>query len=112
MIKAIVGYDISPDVDANAYREWVANVRAVELLRSPYIDKLVFNEVLRPGGAIGADRSMWTTYRIEEMQFADEAAYRKHRRWIEENPNSSDNGPTGRACLRFYFVVTAFQVGR
>ena len=50
-IKTILGYDIVPGVTPEEYEPWLFEVHAPDLLANPYLDRIVFNKVLRPGEA-------------------------------------------------------------
>jgi hypothetical protein len=116
VIKTIVGYDIEPGVTEEDYERWLFEVHAPDLLANPYLDRLVFNKVLRTvrqtsGGAaqVPANQSF---YRIAEMHFADEAAYDAYLRWFDEHPIPVARGPAGRTAFRFYVLARPTVVDR
>lgn len=47
-LKTILGYDIVPGVSSEEYEKWLFEVHAPDLLANPYLDRIVFNKVLRP----------------------------------------------------------------
>ena len=116
MIKTILGYDITPGVTVEEYEQWLFNVHVPDILANPHVDKLVFNKVLRPV-ATSSDRSVaiaqnMSFYRIAEMHFADEAAYRRYLDWFSDHPIPADRGPAGRTDFRFYLLADTTEVSR
>lgn len=116
MIKTILGYDIVEGVSAEEYERWLFDVHAPDLLANPYIDRIVFNKVLRPvtttsGGAakVGTEQAF---YRIAEMHFADEEAYAAYLKWWDDHPIPPERGPAGRTAFRFYVVAEPTVVER
>lgn len=79
-IKTILGYDIQPGVSPQEYESWLFDVHAPDLLANPHLDRIVFNKVLEPvrqaSGGTAAVPAGQTFYRIAEMHYTDEAAYR------------------------------------
>ncbi|HLT09266.1 MAG TPA: EthD domain-containing protein [Micromonosporaceae bacterium] len=116
MIKAILGYDIEPGVSPEEYERWLFEVHAPDLLANPYIDRIVFNKVLRPvtqaSGGTAEIRTDTTFYRIAELHFADEKAYEDYRRWFDEHPIPVERGPAGRTAFRFYVLTESTTVER
>ena len=116
MIKTILGYDIEPGVTQDEYERWLFEVHAPDILANPYVDRLVFNKVLRPvartsDGNTRVEASL-SFYRIAEMHFADEDAYRNYLRWFDEHPVAPERGPAGRTDFRFYLLTDTVEVGR
>ncbi|SHG70388.1 hypothetical protein SAMN05443575_2588 [Jatrophihabitans endophyticus] len=116
MIKAILGYDLEPGVTAEEYERWLFEVHAPDLLANPHLDRIVFNRVLRPvtsasGGTADIPPGP-TFYRIAEMHFAGEDAYRAYRAWFDDHPLPVERGPAGRTAFRFYLVTEPTVVGR
>lgn len=116
MIKTILGYDIVEGVSAEEYEKWLFEVHAPDLLANPYIERIVFNRVLRPvtttsGGAAKVGTSQ-TYYKIAEMHFADEDGYAKYLEWFDEHPIPPERGPKGRTAFRFYLVAEPTVVER
>lgn len=115
MIKTILGYDIEPGVTEQEYEDWLFNVHAPDILANPYVDRLVFNKVLRPvrstSGHTDVPEGM-SFYRIAEMHFADEAAYDRYLQWFVEHPVSPERSPAGRTSFKFYLLATTQQVDR
>lgn len=116
MIKAILGYDIEPGVTPAEYERWLFEVHAPDLLANPYLDRIVFNKVLRPvtstsGGTATVPPSL-DLYRIAEMHFADEDAYAAYRAWSDEHPLPAERGPAGRTAFKFYLITEPTVVER
>lgn len=116
MIKAILGYDIEPTVTPEEYEKWLFEVHAPDLLANPYIERLVFNKVLRPvttasGGTADVPPSQMF-YRIAEMHFADEDAYAAYRAWFDDHPLPAERGPAGRTAFKFYLITEPTIVER
>ncbi len=115
-IKTILGYEIQPGVSPEEYEEWLFDVHAPDLLANPYLDRIVFNKVLRPvRQASGATTDVpvgYTFYRIAEMHYADEAAYENYLAWFREHPIPAERGPAGRTDFKFYLVTESTEVTR
>jgi hypothetical protein len=116
MIKTILGYDIEPGVSEEEYERWLFEVHAPDLLANPHLDRIVFNKVLRPinrtSGGAARLRENRTFYRIAEMHFADEAAYRRYLHWFDAHPIPAERGPGGRTAFRFYVLAECTVVER
>ncbi|SNT55064.1 hypothetical protein SAMN05421812_109166 [Asanoa hainanensis] len=116
MIKNILGYEIEDGVSPVEYERWLFEVHAPDLLANQYLDKIVFNKVLRPvrqaSGNTAAVPEGYTFYRIAEMYYADEEAYANYLRWFEENPLPVERGPAGRTKFKFYLVTESTEVTR
>jgi len=115
-IKTILGYEIQPGVSPEEYEAWLFDVHAPDLLANPYLDRIVFNKVLRPvreasGGSADVPVG-YTFYRIAEMHYADEAAYENYLAWFREHPVPADRGPAGRTDFKFYLVTESTEVTR
>jgi hypothetical protein len=115
-IKTILGYDIAPGVTPEEYETWLFEVHAPDLLANPYLDRLVFNKVLRPvteaSGGTAAIPAGYTFYRVAEMHYADEEAYQNYLDWFREHPLPPERGPAGRTAFRFYLVTESTEVTR
>ncbi|HEX6499994.1 MAG TPA: hypothetical protein VF054_13325 [Micromonosporaceae bacterium] len=116
MIKTILGYDIVPGMTEQDYERWLFEVHAVDLLANPYLDRIVFNKVLRTvrqaSGGTARIATELSFYRIAEMHFADEAAYEAYLRWFEAHPIPVERGPSGRTDFRFYVLARPTVVDR
>jgi hypothetical protein len=115
-IKTILGYDVVPGVTPEEYEKWLFEVHAPDLLANPYLDRIVFNKVLRPveraSGGTATVPDGYTFYRIAEMHSADEDAYANYLAWFEEHPLPAERGPGGRTDFRFYLVTESTEVTR
>jgi hypothetical protein len=116
MIKTILGYGIEEGVSPEEYERWLFEVHAPDLLANPYLDRIVFNKVLRPvrqaSGGTATVPEGYTFYRIAEMHYADEEAYANYLRWFEDNPLPAERGPAGRTKFKFYLVTESTEVTR
>jgi hypothetical protein len=115
-VKTILGYDIVPGVTPEEYEKWLVEVLAPDLLANPYLDRIVFNKVLRPvrqasGGSAAVPEGL-TFYRIAEMHYADEQAYQNYLVWFAEHPFPAERGPAGRTDFKFYLVTESTEVTR
>ena len=115
-VKTILGYDIVPGVSPEEYEKWLFEVHAPDLLANPYLDRIVFNKVLRPvsqaSGGTADVPTGYSFYRIAEMHYADEEAYQKYLEWFEANPLPAERGPGGRTDFKFYLVTESTEVTR
>ena len=89
MFKTILGYDIEEGVTEEEYERWLFEVHAPDLLANPYLDRIIFNkvegQVTSASGGTADIPPGQSFYRIAEMHFADEAAYRAYREWFTEH---------------------------
>ena len=114
-VKAILGYDIVEGVSVEEYERWIWDVHVPDLLANPYIDRAVFNTVVRPIEATSAGSSTGepqTFYRIAELHYADHEAYEKYLEWFENNPIPAERGPAGRTKFRFYVLTDSVAATR
>ncbi|HEX5493708.1 MAG TPA: hypothetical protein VFX70_03920 [Mycobacteriales bacterium] len=116
MIKTLIGYDIADGVTPQEYERWLFDVHAPDILANPYVDRLVFNKVVRPvprtsSGSAAGEQGL-TFYRIAEMHFADAEAYRRYQEWFDAHPIPAERGPAGRTAFRFYLVTDTTEVDR
>lgn len=116
MIKTILGYDIEPGVSAEEYENWLFNVHVPDIMANPYVQRLSFNKVLRPVSSTSDGSPIvsegMTFYRVAEMEFADETAYRKYLDWFLDHQIPKERGPNGRTAFRFYLVTESTVVER
>jgi hypothetical protein len=115
-VKAILGYDIIDGVSVDEYERWIWEVHAPDLLANPFLDKLVFNTVVRPitstsSGSATAEDPV-TFYRIAELQFADHRAYEQYLEWFKAHPIPPERGPAGRTKFRFYVLTDSVEATR
>ena len=115
-IKAILGYDIIEGVSVEDYERWIWEIHVPDLLANPYVDKLVFNTVIRPitatsSGSPTAEEPE-TFYRIAELHFSDHDAYEKYLEWFKEHPIPPERGPAGRTNFRFYVLTDSVEATR
>ena len=116
MIKTVLAYDIVDGVDEQEYNDWIVDVHAHDLLANPYIERLLFDTVIRPvvsssGGASSITNHI-VPYRVAEIHYADLAAYEKSLQWFEDNPIPIERGPAGRTKFYFYVLTTVVSIDR
>ena len=116
MFKTILGYDIEDGVTEEEYERWLFEVHAPDLLANPHLDRIIFNKVegqvtSASGGTADIPQGQ-SFYRIAEMHFADEAAYRAYREWFADHPIPLQRGPAGRTRFTFYVTATPTEVTR
>lgn len=115
-VKAILGYDIVDGVSIEDYERWIWDIHVPDLLANPFLDRLVFNTVIRPitatsSGSATAPKPQ-TFYRIAELHFADIDAYENYLTWFDENPIPPERGPAGRTRFGFYVLADSVQAIR
>jgi hypothetical protein len=115
-VKAILGYDIIEGISIDDYERWIWDVHVPDLLANPFLDRLVFNTVVRPitatsSGSPTAEQPQ-TFYRIAELHFADHDAYAKYLHWFESNPIPPERGPAGKTEFRFYVLTDSVEAAR
>lgn len=112
MFKAILGYSIHPSLSQAEFEQWMFDTHVPDLLSNPHLDQVVLNTVTETV-ATASDGSPITQagppmYRIAELHFADEAAFRAYREWLTEQPLAPGRGSGGKADFQFY-VLTESQ---
>jgi len=115
-VKAILGYEVAEGLTPEEYERWLFEVHAPDLLANPYLDRIVFNKVLRPvrqaSGGTAEIPEGYSFYRIAEMHFADEDAYTRYREWFTDHPIPAERGPGGRTDFKFYVLAESTEVTR
>ena len=115
-VKAILGYDIVEGVSVDEYEQWLREMHIPDLLANPYIDRAVFNKVLRPVTTTSAGTETvadpQTFYRVAELHFADHDAYGKYLQWFRDNPIPIERSPAGRTEFRFYVLCDSMTADR
>lgn len=115
-VKAILGYDLVEGVDVEEYERWLRQVHVPDLLANPFLDRIVFDTVVRPVTATSAGtpttEEPMTFFRIAELHFADHSAYEAYLAWFEEHPIPPERGPAGRTRFRFYVLTESVEVSR
>ena len=115
-VKAILGYDILEGVSIEDYERWIWDVHVPDLLANPFLDRLVFNTVVRPITATSSGSSTaedpQTFYRIAELHFVDHDAYADYLQWFADNPIPPERGPAGRTDFRFYVLTDSVEATR
>ncbi len=116
MIKAVIAYDIAEGVEEQEYNDWIVDVHVHDLLANPYIDRLLFDTVMRPvvsssGGASSIGNEI-LPYRVAEIHYADEDSYEKSLAWFADHPIPPERGPAGRTRFYFYVLTNVVSVDR
>lgn len=115
-VKAILGYDILEGVSVEDYERWIWDVHVPDLLANPFLDRLVFNTVVRPITATSSGSSTaedpQTFYRIAELHFVDHDAHADYVQWFADNPIPPERGPAGRTDFRFYVLTDSVEATR
>jgi hypothetical protein len=116
MIKTVLAYDIVDGVDEQEYNDWIVDVHAHDLLANPFIDRLLFDTVLRPVSSSSGGASPITNeilpYRVAEIHYADEGAYEKALEWFKDHPIPPERGPAGRTKFYFYVLTSVVSIDR
>ena len=91
-------------------------MHAPDLLTNPYLDRIVFNKVLRPvrqasGGTRSCRRATPSTG-SPRCTTPTRTAYAKYLAWFQEHPIPADRGPAGRTDFKFYLVTESTEVTR
>ena len=117
MIKTMLGYEIVEGVSAEEYERWLFEVHAPDLLANPHLDRIVFNQVLRP--VTPGVRRHGARCREGDVVLPDRGdALRRRGRlpgyldWFAEHPLPAERGPGGRTDFRFYLVTESTTVTR
>ena len=115
-VKAILGYDIVEGIPKEEYDRWIWDVHVPDLRANPYLDRMVFNTVVRPIASTSAGsptaEEPQTFYRVAEMHFADHDAYADYLQWFVDNPIPPERGPAGRTNFRFYVLTDSVVAER
>jgi hypothetical protein len=115
-VKAILGYDILEGISVEDYERWIWDVHVPDLLANPFLDRLVFNTVVRPITATSSGSSTaeepQTFYRIAELHFVDHDSYAAYLQWFADNPIPPERGPAGRTDFRFYVLTDSVEATR
>jgi hypothetical protein len=115
-VKAILGYDLAEGTSKEEYDRWLLETHVPDLLANPYLDRIVFNTVVRPVATTSmgspAASDMASFYRIGELHFASHDAYERYLAWFQRHPIPAERGPGGKTVLRFYVLTDTVEVGR
>ena len=115
-VKAVLGYDIMDGISVEDYERWIWDVHVPDLLANPFLDRLVFNTVIRPITATSSGSSTAeepeSFYRIAELHFTDHRAFDQYLEWFNDHPIPPERGPAGRTKFRFYVLTDSVEVAR
>jgi len=104
MVKAILAYDIMPDMSVEEYDKWLREIHIPDLSKIPGLRKIVFNTV--KGIVLGET----TFYRIAELHYDSMEAFEQAKKWREDNPVSEERSPKGKTDFKFYVVCETEEV--
>ena len=104
MVKAILGYDIMPDMSVEDYETWLKEVHIPDLCKIPGLRKIVFNTVK---GIVQGETSF---YRVAELHYDDMQSFEEAKKWRQANPVSEERSPTGKTDFKFYVVCESEAV--
>ena len=104
MVKAILAYDIMPDISVAEYDKWLREIHIPDLSKIPGLRKIVFNTV--KGIVLGET----TFYRIAELHYDSMEAFEQAKKWREDNPVSEERSPKGKTDFKFYVVCETEEV--
>lgn len=104
MVKAILAYDIMPDMSVAEYDKWLREIHIPDLSKIPGLRKIVFNTV--KGIVLGET----TFYRIAELHYDSMEAFEQAKKWREDNPVSEERSPKGKTDFKFYVVCETEEV--
>lgn len=104
MIKAILGYDIEPNMSEEEYDRWLREIHIPDLSKIPGLRRIVFNTVK------GKLREGLSFYRIAELHYDSMEAFEAAARWREENPIAAERTPQGKTDFKFYLLCETEEV--
>ena len=104
MIKAILGYDIEPDMSEEEYDHWLRDIHIPDLAKIPGLRRIVFNTIK------GKLLEGLSFYRIAELHYDSIEAFDAATRWREQNPVSVERGPQGKTDFKFYLVCETEEI--
>jgi len=98
------------------YDEWLWKIHTPDLLANPYLERIVYNTVLRSVETASGDTmrlpESLPLYRIAELHFRDESSYAAYRNWFVEHPIPRERGPAGRTDFKFYLLAEVAEATR
>lgn len=104
MVKAILGYDIMPNMSVEDYEKWLREIHLPDLSKIPGLRKVVFNTVK------GVVSGQTTFYRIAELHYDSMEAFETAKDWREKNPVSRERSPEGKTDFKFYVVCETEEI--
>ncbi len=104
MIKAILGYDIEPDLTEEEYDRWLREIHIPDLKRIPGLRRIVLNTVKEKV------REGETFYRIAELHYESWEDFRRASEWRRQNPIPPERRPDGKTAFRFYLVCESEEI--
>ena len=104
MVKAILGYDIVPDISVEEYERWLREIHLPDLSRIPGLRKVVFNTVK---GIVLGETGF---YRIAELHYDSMEAFEKAQEWRKQNPVPTERSPIGKTDFKFYVICETEEV--
>jgi hypothetical protein len=115
MKKVVIGYRIVRGLSPEDYDRWLWEVHVPDLLANPFLDRMVYDTVVEQvpttsGGLMALPPT--NLFRLAELHFADEQAYRNYRAWFDDHPLDPARGPAGRTDFQFYVLTDVVEVDR
>lgn len=104
MVKAILGYDIMPEMSVAEYEKWLREIHVPDLSKIPGLKKIVFNTVK---GVVLGDK---TFFRIAELHYDSMESFEKAKKWRQENPVPVERSYVGKTDFKFYVVCETEEI--
>ena len=104
MVKAILGYDIMPEMSVAEYEKWLREIHVPDLSKIPGLRKIVFNTVK---GVVLGDK---TFFRIAELHYDSMESFEKAKKWRQENPVPVERSYVGKTDFKFYVVCETEEI--
>lgn len=115
MVKALVGYEVMEGLTREEYDRWLFEIHVPDLLANPHLDRIVFNTVVEEVGTTSGSATVpeqMGLYRVAELHFADQEAFRRYRTWFAQHPIPPERSPAGRSDFRFYVLCESTEISR
>lgn len=104
MIKAILGYDIMPNMSKEEYEKWLREIHIPDLAKIPGLKRVVLNTVI---DTIKGNQSF---YRISELHFETLESFENAMEWRRKNPISKERSPDGKTGFKFYVLCESEEI--
>jgi hypothetical protein len=80
-VRLVFAYTLRPGIDPDEFERWLYDIHVPDLLKNPYIKRLVLNRVI---AAPEGEPARY--YRTAEQHFDDEETYRRSQEWRRQHP--------------------------
>lgn len=104
MIKALLGYDLPPDLSEADHMTWLKEIHFKDMARTPGLDGIVLNRI---DWVISGDDAPGY---VAELHYPSLEAYRAARDWLKNNPFPPESQPDGRMIIRFFVICSSEQL--